>query len=100
MFLSSLFQSEWLLNGLDDLRHFTKMWVDGSDDLTEFDEKLNLDLLQVCKTHKLWKLNLSENSFNSTDRYILVHVWKYIYMYISVAFQNFFTLFLTVERSL
>ena len=53
MFLCSLFQSEWLLNGLDDLRHFTKMWVDGSDDLTEFDEKLNLDLLQVCKIHKL-----------------------------------------------
>ena len=53
MFLWSLFQSVWLLNGLDDLRHFTKMWVDGSDDLTEFDEKLNLDLLQVCKIHTL-----------------------------------------------
>ena len=48
MFLFSLFQSEWLLNGLDDLRQFTKIWVDGSDDLTEFDEKLDLNLLQVC----------------------------------------------------
>ena len=52
MFLFSLFQSDWLLNGLDDLRQFTKMWVDGSDDLTEFDENLNLNLLQVCTIHK------------------------------------------------
>ena len=74
MYVFSLFQSECLLNGLDDLRHFTKTWVDGSDDLNEFDEKLNLGLIQVCKIHKLWKLNLSENSFNSTDLYILGHV--------------------------
>ena len=89
MFLFSLFQSEWLLNGLDDLRHFTKMWVDGSADLTEFEEKLNLGLIQVCKIHKLWKINLSENSFNSTDRYILGMCGKIYIRCISILYSLF-----------
>ena len=52
MFNILSFQSEWLLNGLDDLRYFTKMWLGGSEDFNQMKEDtVNFNLIQVCETY-------------------------------------------------